>query len=207
MKNSSQASAAAKPTQRQMQAMQTKQKIYDAAVREINIKGFHNVSIEDITAAAHVAKGSFYTHFPSKEALVLYTFTQSDALYNEAYEKVKEMDFLSGVTAFVRLTYQEYEKRGKGIIRAMISNYFTWEDRNFYDRDRPLLQCLKKLVERGQDANVLDTGIAAERYVFDLLSTMIGVEVLWCFDTQNLSLTEMISDAVAMTARGMLIQA
>ena len=52
---------AVKPTKRQLQAMETKNKIYKAAIEEINKKGFNNVNIEDITTAANVAKGSFYT--------------------------------------------------------------------------------------------------------------------------------------------------
>ena len=44
-------------TKRQLQAIETKKKIYDAAVQVINEKGFGNVSIEDITTRANVAKG------------------------------------------------------------------------------------------------------------------------------------------------------
>ena len=45
-------------TKRQLQAIETKKKIYDAAVQVINEKGFGNVSIEDITTRANVAKGN-----------------------------------------------------------------------------------------------------------------------------------------------------
>ena len=109
-------------TKRQMQAMETKNKIYQAAVREINKKGFNNVNIEDITTAANVAKGSFYTHFDSKEDIIFYTFETSDKIYQRAIEKVEGSSFLYMVTHFVQLCYTEHEKRGKGIIKAMISN-------------------------------------------------------------------------------------
>lgn len=56
-----------KMTNRQIKAQDTKQKIYDAALVVIQQKGYANVSIGDITEAAGVAKGSFYTHFDSKE--------------------------------------------------------------------------------------------------------------------------------------------
>lgn len=193
-------------TRRQIQAMETKDKIYNAGVKEINEKGFNNVSIEDITTAAKVSKGSFYTYFASKEALVFYTFAQSDKIYKRAYEKATGMDFLSMITCFVRISYTEYEKRGKGIIKAMIANYFTLKGYNFYGKDRPLLKCLDMIVENGKQEHVLDSLTATDKYVNILLSTMVGVEVMWCFDNQNLSLADMIVDAVRVAAKGMMVQ-
>ncbi len=191
-------------TKRQLQAMKTKDKIYSAAVKEINEKGFSNVSIEDITTAANVAKGTFYTHFESKEALVFYTFMQSDKFYKRAYEKVKDLDFLSMVTGFVRISYIENEKRGKGILKAMISSYFTASGYNFYSRDRFLIQCLEMIVEQGKRQGALDGVVSTHRYVDILLSTMVGVEVMWCFDNQGLGLTDIMEDAIRVTAKGML---
>ena len=193
-----------KRTKRQLQAMATKDKIYNAGVKVINEKGFSNVGIEDITTVAHVAKGSFYTYFESKEALVRYTFTQSDEIYQQAYEKVRGKDFLYMITHFVRISYTEYEKRGKGIIKAMISNYFTLSEYNFYGKDRPLLRCLRTIVESGKSHQVLDEAVETEKYVSILLSTMVGVEVMWCFDDRGLSLADMVEDAIRITAKGML---
>ena len=191
-------------TRRQVQATKTRDKIYNAGVQAINEKGFNNVSIEDITNAAQVAKGSFYTHFESKEALVFYTFTQSDAIYKQAYEKVKGNSFLYMVTRFVRIAYTEYEKRGKGIIKAMISNYFSLPERNVYGRDRPLLKCLRLIVESGKKEGVLESKTDSDWYVELLLSAMVGVEVMWCFDTKGRSLADMIEDSVRVTAQGMM---
>jgi len=191
-------------TKRQRQAMETKNKIYNAAVTVINEKGFNNVSIEDITTYANVAKGSFYTYFESKEALVFYTFRQSDEVYEEAFEKVKDEDFPEMVVHFARISYKEYEKRGKGIIEAMVSNYFAFPDYNFYSGDRNLLKCLKKVVERGKEQGVLDGDTPTGKYVNNLLSTLIGVEVMWCIDDQGSKLADMIEDAVRITAEGMM---
>lgn len=196
---------ACKTTRRQLRAAETKSRIFSAAVREINEKGFPSASIENITAAASVGKGTFYTHFESKEALIAYTFRQSDAIYTRAYRQVKDLDFLSMVTQFVRISYTEYEKRGKGIIKAMIAGYFTMQDYPFYAEDRPLLKCLRKIVEKGRAEGLLRQDIPSEACVTALLSSMIGVEVMWCFDRRDLSLAAMIESAVRTTARGMML--
>jgi AcrR family transcriptional regulator len=46
---------------------QTRQKILDAAEREIGMKGFAEASISTITAEADVAQGTFYVYFRTKE--------------------------------------------------------------------------------------------------------------------------------------------
>jgi len=46
-----------------------RQKIVDAGLKVLIEKGFNGCSVQDITAAAGVPKGSFYNHFESKEAL------------------------------------------------------------------------------------------------------------------------------------------
>lgn len=45
--------------------------ILESALEEFHSRGFHNCSVEDITHAAGVPKGSFYNHFASKQALVI----------------------------------------------------------------------------------------------------------------------------------------
>ncbi len=49
----------------------SKGKLLDAGLHTLHAKGFNGCSIQDITEAAGVPKGSFFNHFKSKEALAL----------------------------------------------------------------------------------------------------------------------------------------
>lgn len=191
-------------TKRQLQALETKDKIYNAAVKVINEKGFSSTSIEDITTEANVAKGSFYTHFTSKEDLVFYTYAHSDKIYYQVFTSLKSQDFMSSITQFVSMCYREFEKRGKEIIKAMISNYFVDSSRNVYNRDRILVKCLYKIVENGKEDGSLHQGIPTEWYANLLLSTIVGAEAMWCFDEEGRSLANTVEDAVRITARGLM---
>ncbi len=132
---SQESSAPPKLTRRKQQALLTKDKIFQAAMEVINRKGFSNTTIEkDITSQAGVASGSFYTYFKSKEAIVLETFRHLDEIYEWAYQQIGNDTFLSTITRFIRLSCSEYEKRGKGIIRAIISNYFSFPSSTFFSR-------------------------------------------------------------------------
>lgn len=55
----------------------TRQRLLDAAMRCFASKGFAGTSIRDIAQAAGVATGLLYTHFDSKDTLLLSVFAQS----------------------------------------------------------------------------------------------------------------------------------
>lgn len=48
-----------------------REQLLDAGLRTFHSRGFNGCGVQDITQAAGVPKGSFYNHFPSKEALAL----------------------------------------------------------------------------------------------------------------------------------------
>lgn len=55
---------------RKARAGETRKRIYDCAERLFTKHGPDDVSVDAIVEAAGVAKGSFYVHFASKDALI-----------------------------------------------------------------------------------------------------------------------------------------
>ena len=68
---------------------------------------------------------------------------------------------------------------------------------------KPKTQLVLPWLEEG----VLDKETDSDSYVKILLSTMIGIEVLWCFDDRDRSLAEMMVNAIRITAKGMVCDA
>jgi TetR/AcrR family transcriptional repressor of nem operon len=54
-----------------MAQVSVREEIVEAAVDLFHARGFNGAGVKDITDAAGVPKGSFYNHFPSKEALAV----------------------------------------------------------------------------------------------------------------------------------------
>src|ERR1700754_4254894 len=52
-----------------MSSQEVRERLLEAGVRIFGKSGFNGCSVQDITDAAGVPKGSFYNHFDSKEAL------------------------------------------------------------------------------------------------------------------------------------------
>ncbi|WP_318766148.1 TetR/AcrR family transcriptional regulator [Lactiplantibacillus carotarum] len=58
-------------TSRQEAAEATRRLLIDTADRLVRERGYENLSVEDITKASGVAKGTFYHHFKRKEDIIL----------------------------------------------------------------------------------------------------------------------------------------
>lgn len=56
-------------TRTQRRVLQTRMSIEDAFIRLVLERGYDAVSVEDVAAAADVAKATFYAHFANKDAL------------------------------------------------------------------------------------------------------------------------------------------
>lgn len=66
-----------------------------AAIDAFRTRSFAEVSVSDITSAAHMAKGNFYRYFPSKEALISACI---ETLVDDTAERLEAaLDSLGGV--------------------------------------------------------------------------------------------------------------
>src|SRR5215203_7144446 len=56
---------------RDAQRLETRARLFDAAVAEISRSGLAGADVSTIAAAVGVARGTFYFHFPTKEHVVV----------------------------------------------------------------------------------------------------------------------------------------
>lgn len=73
-------------TNRQLAAAETRKALVEAAKKIICDKGLANTSIEEITEASGVSKGTFYTYFKRKEDIV---FELSKGIFDEILANAK----------------------------------------------------------------------------------------------------------------------
>src|SRR5207253_9675765 len=55
---------------RERRAAETRERLFRAALRLFEERGFSATTVEDITEAADVGKGTFFNYFPSKEHII-----------------------------------------------------------------------------------------------------------------------------------------
>lgn len=58
------------PSRRERHSAAVRQRLFDAAMHLVAEHGFQATTVEEITQAADVGKGTFFNYFPSKEELL-----------------------------------------------------------------------------------------------------------------------------------------
>jgi AcrR family transcriptional regulator len=82
------------PTSRQQRADETRARIFAAATELFARDGYHATSIDRIASAAGVAKGTFFVHFPSKDAVI----AELVRIQTSAARKARERALAAGGT-------------------------------------------------------------------------------------------------------------
>ena len=81
---------------RQRQKQELRQQLYEAAVQLFEREGYEQTTVQQITAAVGVAKGTFFNHFPTKEHVVAYWY---DSITVQALAAARAVDYASAVEA------------------------------------------------------------------------------------------------------------
>ena len=72
------------PSRRQQQRLETRQRVFDAAVMVFRRDGVSSSRIDDIARVAAVSRGTFYFHFPTKADVLLAMLEDAEALFVSA---------------------------------------------------------------------------------------------------------------------------
>jgi AcrR family transcriptional regulator len=60
------------PTRRERKKDETRRRIFDAAIALFRERGFEATTVDDITERADVGRGTFFNHFPRKDAVLAF---------------------------------------------------------------------------------------------------------------------------------------
>ena len=101
---------------RKKQAIETKERIYNATLELIADKGINNVLMEDITRKAGVSSGLFYNYFASRADVLTEAFSYRGknfyaAMENEYLKELRGIEKLRSIIHYVSKLRQEiYDK-------------------------------------------------------------------------------------------------
>lgn len=122
-------------TSREVQRLETRQRVFDAAVREFKRVGFANADVSAVVAATGVARGTFYFHFPSKEHVLAELARRAETeLAEQLSTNLASMtDLRSALAEVVRGILAEEERLGYALFRDVLNLYFSSAQPDLYD--------------------------------------------------------------------------
>lgn len=112
---------------REAQRLETRARIFDAAVAEIGRCGLAGADVSAIARAAGVVRGTFYFHFPTKEhVLVELERAEETRMVAELNAKAASSDDLASMlTLLVRRVLAAERRLGSAVFRDMLALHFS----------------------------------------------------------------------------------
>lgn len=171
---------------RERQREETRQRVLEAALTIFRRDGVHSCRIEDIAALAGVSRGSFYFHFPTKEAVLvevarlgqLPLMEQLERLPPEASLEVL-VDALSEALAAQWKADPEILPH---VVTATLQGPMLMEHEEVFLPLRPMLaRRLKLAQEQGELRTSLPCFALADLLLLHLLTAML----IWCKNPQS----------------------
>jgi len=148
-----------KPTSRDLQRMQTRERIVAAAVPEFKRAGLAGADVTAVARAAGVAQGTFYFHFPTKEHMALELERLEEQRIGKVLSKylAGEHDLDGALRQVVRVVLSAERHLGPQLFKDVLSLHFT-KARPADDEwtEHPVIVALVGEIERARAAGDVD---------------------------------------------------
>jgi len=183
-------------TKRQMNALVTKDKLFSTAIKLFANYGYENVTIDDIARHCGTAKGSFYTHFKSKEHIMFEQFKQLDANYEQWLLNYNPNDNARNqLLSFVEcVTNYSFNHLGLDILKVVFTSQISLASRLpklLADENRPYFKIICTIIRCGQERNEFRNDIS-DIEIARLITRWIRSLVYdWCLCDGQFDLVEM----------------
>ncbi len=166
---------------REAQRLETRARLFNAAVTEIGRSGLAGADISTIAAAAGVARGTFYFHFPTKEHVVVELEQTEEAkiVARLDTDKTESNDLVSVLSLLVHQVLAAERRLGPVVFRDMLGLHFS-STRPVEDElgEHPLAEFVVAAIAQAQaagrvtpDADAGELGVFFLTGLFALLAT------------------------------------
>jgi AcrR family transcriptional regulator len=192
---------------RERRAAETRVRLFRCAIQLFSERGFPNVTVEDITEAADVGKGTFFNYFESKDH-VLGVFAEIQL--GKVREAVEEAETgkrsIESVLQQVFLRVAEEPGGSPRMARALLSAFVASE------RSTEIMamnmakgrQLITRAIEIGQKRKEIDSRLKKERVALQLQETFLGTLLLWSL-TGEPKLQDMVESSFQLFWRAIAV--
>lgn len=183
-----------KPTKRALEAQQTRKKLYNIATELVSQYGYSVVTIDDITKAANVSKGTFYTHFKSKEEVFLEYFNKIDEAYIKAFENLDPSTSAAEQLYLFIDTMMDYCQNvcGVDIMRVVYMDQISTSPSKMIvnNKSRTLYRKVSEIVNHGYKTGEFKKNLAHDTLVETIIQFARSLIYDWCLYRGEIDLIE-----------------
>jgi len=195
-----------KPSSREVKRLQTRERLMGAAIAEFKRAGMAEADVSTIVAAAGVAHGTFFFHFPTKEHVLLELERREEERISKQFTRYvsSTRSLPATMNEAVRLVRDLERRLGAMLFKDFLALHFS-PTRPVAEgaQDHPIIVLVAREIERAQalgevdpDANAMNCAVFFLLGMYALLVTTHG------WPTQG----SMLKDYVGRTLRGLRIR-
>jgi AcrR family transcriptional regulator len=190
-------------TRRHRRRSETKGRIFDAALRLFAEKGYVNTTVEEITAAADVAKGTFFNYFPSKEHVLFALSERQEQVVRRAGAAAKDAMTVKPILLELALAIAAGPGRSQLMLRSLLGTAFLNEPmvRRLSDVLAIAREEIAKIMRRGQEIGELRSDVSAENLALGMQSMIFGTNAIWSL-CKDKDLSRSMKNSVELFWRG-----
>ncbi|OBK89006.1 TetR/AcrR family transcriptional regulator [Mycobacterium sp. 1165178.9] len=172
---------------REARRLETRARLFDAALAEISRRGVAAADVSAIVADAGVARGTFYFHFPTKEhVLIEVERLEETRIISELGDATG--DLASVLSQLVHHVLRAESRLGEAVFRDMLGLHFS-STRPVEEEfaQHPVGQFLVGVISRAQDAEQVDSGVDAAELATFFLTGLFALLATGAHDAALLS--------------------
>lgn len=193
-------------TRVQRRQKETRERIFRVAMELFKYKGFENTTVAEITEAADIGKGTFFTYFPTKESV----FGHLGEMLVEAMAATVTESLSSGrsVSSVLEDLFamgarwnEDHRSLTHQVLLASTRSVFVIEADAA--NQRQLLELLTSLIRAGQERGEFATWFQAEDAAMVMFGAYFATLMAWAFDADTRSLPERMQSSLQLLSKGL----
>jgi len=193
---------------RERRAAETRLRLFRCAIQLFSERGFPNVTVEDITEAADVGKGTFFNYFESKDhVLGVLAEIQLGKVQEAVAEAEAAKRSIESVLQQVFLKVAEEPGGSPRMARALISAFVSSERSTDIMAENMAKgrRLITRAIEIGQKRKEIDPRLKKERVALQLQQTFLGTLLMWSL-TGEPKLQDMVESSFQLFWRSIAVR-
>lgn len=192
-------------TARAARADDTRKRIFAAAAELFAVRGFHETTVDEIARRAGVAKGTFFVHFATKDAVVAELVRRQVRLAADARARGGDDPVESIRQVIMTLGEQAGSSRAlsRAVLAATLENPKIGGDVIFGEIHKQLVDDVRVAQDRG----LLSASVEPRTIASALSAAYLGAAVVFMANVKSRPLTEVLAPLVDACLAGFAVAA
>lgn len=175
-----------KPTNRDLQALETEKKVTDMAMKLVKENGYDRVTISQICKACDVAKGTFYSYFTSKKDILIKLTSRFNKELSQLFVYDENLDavtlYQNAVISYLNYVSKDGHTFTKSYVKALIDEELATEENTSLELQKFFID---KVLSKGLHDGDFQLNMTGDDFFALFSATLIGVLTQWSMSKES----------------------